>query len=206
MLLVHGLADTSAVSLALALSASSSLTAGLLLLWAPLVVAETLWWPVGPRWAWLARLAERPTSSGESTEPPCDDALDEELVEDALLDAPLLDDELDEDASSGDEFDDELDDDVLQRTTRVRQDGSEWFIGQYRCHFEPGERTQTVHVVFCPPSHSTPELICTRISGPAAQIKPTQVQPYGARLEVRLSRGTHEPVSVVIAVHARLGD
>lgn len=160
--------------LALALSVRAT-PLGVLLLWLPLLGAELAWW--------LAPLARSRT---RAEDPPLRDL---ELPRD--FESPAEPSVL--------EADDER---VVQRTVRLEQEGVEQFVGQYRCRFQPQERTQVVHVVFCPPFAAVPELSVAQLDGPPAQLKIVQAQTYGVRLEVRLANLLSEPADVVVELVA----
>jgi hypothetical protein len=67
------------------------------------------------------------------------------------------------------------------------ENSGEYCHGMVRARFVAAQRTETLHVSFCPPFLATPELHVEQIDGPDAQVKITQLLPYGARLEVRLA-------------------
>jgi hypothetical protein len=100
---------------------------------------------------------------------------------------------------------DQLPPDVLQQITRARaSDGAEVITGHLRCDFAPGERSQTLHVAFCPPLDATPTLTLHQLSGPSATIRPTQVHPYGARLDLRLSTTPRDAATLTLQFTAQL--
>ncbi len=79
------------------------------------------------------------------------------------------------------------DDDVLQQFTRSRDaSGAERLAGWLRVGFAPGQRTESVHVAFCPPFERTPHLNVEQSAGPAVRVKTAQLLPYGARLDLKL--------------------
>jgi hypothetical protein len=75
--------------------------------------------------------------------------------------------------------------------------------GEFRCCFQARERTQSLHVAFCPPLAGTPELHVEQLSGPEAQIRIVQNQPYGVRLDLRLVAATLTADVVTIRLLAR---
>ncbi len=55
-------------------------------------------------------------------------------------------------------------------------------------HFAAGQREAIVHVTFCPPLLSTPNVELEVVDGDDWQIKTEAAFPYGVRIQVR--RGT----------------
>ena len=159
---------------ALALSLPGSPQAPLALLWAVLVAGEgtALLVASGDRPAAPARLKPR-TSAPQLSSP-------------GELAAPTWDDGL-------------LPPGVTQRTTRaIEAETGEVIHGTVRETFAPGQRTANVHLAFCPPLAVTPELTCEQIEGPEATVKVGELEPYGARFDLRLKRASQEPVEVVL--------
>ncbi len=64
--------------------------------------------------------------------------------------------------------------------------GRECVEGQVRISFEPGQRVGYAHIPICPPFLGAPEFECHWIAGPECRIRPTQVQPFGVRIEAKL--------------------
>lgn len=97
-----------------------------------------------------------------------------------------------------------LPDDVSQQLTRSQTaDGIEELSGWLRLSFAAGQRTGSVHVAFCPPFAAVPELEVEQVDGPEARIKPAQLLPYGARLDLKLAAASEEPTSVLLQFSAR---
>jgi hypothetical protein len=92
---------------------------------------------------------------------------------------------------------------VVQQFTRVRESGGESLFGVLRGDFAPGERTQNLHLAFCPPLARTPELSFEQVSGPPASFKAAQVETFGARLEVRLATPSEEAACVLVEFSVR---
>lgn len=93
---------------------------------------------------------------------------------------------------------------VCQQITYARDgDGAEVFYGRLRGEFVMGQRTTSLHIAFCPPLDSTPELIVEQIDGPEVIVKPSQVLPYGAKLDLNLKSVSPDRQSVVIEFYAR---
>jgi hypothetical protein len=92
---------------------------------------------------------------------------------------------------------------VSQQMTRsVDWQGRDTFQGLFRVCFRPDERTQSVHIVFCPPFANRPATQVRQRSGPQVSIKPAEVQTYGMRLELRLPAPVDQPVAVTLEASA----
>ncbi|MFP6667730.1 MAG: hypothetical protein VB876_10480 [Pirellulales bacterium] len=88
---------------------------------------------------------------------------------------------------------------LLQQFHRgADKDTGEYCHGMIRATFVAAQRTDTLHLSFCPPFYSTPELHVEQTEGPDAQVKVTQLLPYGARLEVRLASAPETDVQAVL--------
>jgi hypothetical protein len=93
---------------------------------------------------------------------------------------------------------------VSQQITRARlDDGVEVLHGLLRGDFAPGQRSQSLHVAFCPPLERTPEIKVEQIEGPRASLKVGEVQSYGARMDLRLPTASSHPVSVLVRLDVR---
>lgn len=88
---------------------------------------------------------------------------------------------------------------VTQHLVRSRTpEGTEEIAGALRVKFAPGQRTDVVHVAFCPPFESTPDFETEAAGTESLSVKSVQVFPYGARLEVqRLSASSAATEAVV---------
>jgi hypothetical protein len=92
---------------------------------------------------------------------------------------------------------------VSQRITRAKDENDgDVVFGLVRCEFAPGERQQNVHIAFCPPLHRVPHLSTDQVDGPAARIKISLVETFGAGLEVKLVSPSSQPASVQIQFYA----
>lgn len=95
--------------------------------------------------------------------------------------------------------DESIPENVVQQLTRVREEnGRESLHGILRGSFAAGERTQNLHVAFCPPLAGVPQFSFEQVDGPPASIKAAQVESFGARLEVRLDAALDEPADVLV--------
>jgi hypothetical protein len=168
----------------------------------PVVPIAVLWLVVlgGEGATWFVTLRRR-ISHGEETEVaegpdanlPVNGPLDQhqESISN-LIDACCEDDESSETLPTG----------VSQRLTRAREDGVEMIFGILRCDFASNLRQQNIHIAFCPPLNSRPELTVDQVDGPTARIRATVVESYGAGMEVKLQSASSEPASVQIQFYA----
>jgi len=90
-----------------------------------------------------------------------------------------------------------------QMTRSLQEDGSELIFAATQADFEAGQRTQTVHLAFCPPLQHPPSMECNQLDGPTCRIKVAESQIYGARFEIRLQDRCTQPVQVCFQVEAR---
>ena len=96
-------------------------------------------------------------------------------------------------------------DNVSQQLTRaVDEEGSDVLFGLLRGLFTPRQRTTRLHIAFCPPFDSIPEITADQVDGPEVRIDVGQVLPYGARVDLRITRGSDEPQEVVLEFHAKV--
>ena len=58
--------------------------------------------------------------------------------------------------------------------------------GLLRAHFQPKERSRSLHVAFCPSMPRPPRVEIIQVSGPRARIKPGEVQAFGLHFDLRL--------------------
>jgi hypothetical protein len=167
----------------LAVAAALSFRAGgktaLTLLWLPLLAAET--------WAWWQRLRRpRRAAHGMLRPTPSADVLH------------LDPDDFHEEATPAE--------DVCQRLTLQRAaNGGLVLSGWLRTRFDAGQRSEHVHVAFCPPFANTPQLAVQQRGGPTARVKTAQLLPCGARLDLKLAAASAEPQSVLLWFTATAG-
>jgi len=92
---------------------------------------------------------------------------------------------------------------VWQQATRWREAGEEIVQGVARAEFAPGARLAIVHVGFCPPLESVPQLVAAAIDGPPATVKLAARLAHGIRLEVKLRAVADQPACVLVEFTAR---
>ncbi|MCH7729663.1 MAG: hypothetical protein IH991_24800 [Planctomycetes bacterium] len=91
-----------------------------------------------------------------------------------------------------------------QLLTRERsEDSSECVTGMLRASFLPGQRTQSLHVAFCPPLDTVPHVVSEQIDGPAVSITVAQAESFGARFDLRLRASAQSNTEVVLEFVAR---
>jgi len=89
---------------------------------------------------------------------------------------------------------------LVQQMTRVRAEGCESIHALVQVEFAPGELLSVAHLAFCPPLEATPKLTAHAMDADDAEVKITQAETFGARIEVRLEKVTTEARSVVLEV------
>ena len=177
-----------------ALSLPQSSTYALIGFWAILAVEETASLLIGPRW--LGDRARRGGARAAEPLPQSPDAEADGLSATRPLESPP---QRSEEVSP-----DYLPPEVSQQITRCRDgDGSDVLYGMLRGRLEPGQRSLSFHVAFCPPFDRVPDLSDEQVEGPPAAVKQGQVLPYGARLDLRLRSASEEPQSVVLRIYAQ---
>jgi len=96
-----------------------------------------------------------------------------------------------------------LPDGVWQQITQAHDDdGQQVFYGRLRGEFAVGQRSTSLHVAFCPPLESVPQIFAEQIEGPEVTIKPAQVLPYGVRFDVKRNSLGEGCETVIIEFYA----
>jgi hypothetical protein len=75
---------------------------------------------------------------------------------------------------------------LLQQVTRVLEDGRESIHALVQANIAANDRLAIVHLAFCPPLANRPELTAHALEMDEADVRITQAETFGARLEVRL--------------------
>jgi len=92
---------------------------------------------------------------------------------------------------------------ATQQLTRSRNEpGQDLLVGSLRARFAPQQRSETLHVAFCPPFARIPELQYRQVTGPAVRIKTTQLLAHGVRLELKLDSARSEEAEVDVEFSA----
>lgn len=101
------------------------------------------------------------------------------------------------DAFDGEGEDDESDEEPMEEPSADQtgvlnrfdaDSGRERIEGWIRVRFDSTEEVSVAHLSFCPPFASRPELEIAQVSGPEVRITVTDVEPFGARVEVKRRR------------------
>jgi hypothetical protein len=89
---------------------------------------------------------------------------------------------------------------LVQQLTRVREGGRESLHAMVRAEIPAGDRLAVVHLAFCPPLQAPPELTAHAIDLENAEVRVTQAETFGVRLEVRLPRIVDGQTGVMVEV------
>ena len=90
---------------------------------------------------------------------------------------------------------------LVQQLTRQRdKTGGETLHALAEAAIPAGDRVAVLHLAFCPPLASVPQLTAHAIDADDAEVKITTAESYGARLEVRLPKTAAQPRWVLIEV------
>ncbi len=166
--------------LAVAISLPGTATSALFLLWGSLFVFELLWWYCGWQWAGGPAVGDLEEPAAAPSRP-----------------APLI--ATPEEAESGAWMAEEM----TQQLTRIdTQDGTQAVEGVLRSRFQPAERSRSLHVAFCPPLPTVPEMTVTQCSGPRCHVRAAEVRTYGARFDLRLAAASEASEEVLIHFEA----
>jgi len=77
--------------------------------------------------------------------------------------------------------------DVVQWMSRRKlAGGTEHIEGAVQVPFLPGQKQAALHVPFIPPLGESPQVECHLVDDRSARLRVSAVQPYGARIEVKL--------------------
>jgi len=91
----------------------------------------------------------------------------------------------------------EIEEGLVQQLTRVREGDRESIHALLQAEVAAGDRLAIVHIAFCPPLAARPELTAHAMVTDEADVKITQAETFGTRIEVRLPR-THELERTVV--------
>ncbi len=93
---------------------------------------------------------------------------------------------------------------VYQQVTRSKSDdGMDSVRGLLKGEFLPGQRSQSLHVAFCPPMAARPFVEVVQVTGPRSSVKAADIQPYGVRFDVRLAVANQQSENVLIHFEAQ---
>jgi len=89
---------------------------------------------------------------------------------------------------------------LVQQVTRVREGERESLHALVRADIAGGDRLAVLHLSFCPPLAEAPELTAHAVDAENVEVRVTQAEMFGARIEVRLPREEAEPRGVMVEV------
>ncbi len=194
-------ASASGLLFATALSIANPVTLQLVLFWSLIVAVEIAWW--------ISNLSRRESSRRRPRANGFDGCRTANSSRPSGSPfAPLVNNGAKATSAATIAIDEEYADawpaELSQQISRFDDgNGEEVVAGQLRSRFSAGERTQSLHVAFCPPLDIAPALSVEQLSGPRADIKAAQVETFGIRLDVRLAAVHRNAVEVVVQFHAR---
>jgi hypothetical protein len=89
---------------------------------------------------------------------------------------------------------------------RLSEDGlCETVEGEFTAAFAAGQKQAVVHLAFCPPLPSVPELECEPLDGADVRWKLAVAQPYGVRIDVHRGGALDSPAEIRLAWFATVG-
>jgi hypothetical protein len=94
----------------------------------------------------------------------------------------------------------ELPSGLIQQITRTREEDHETIHALVRASIAADDRLAIVHLSFCPPLVAQPELTAHALDADDAEIRITQTETFGTRLEVRLPQVAASPRDVLVEV------
>jgi hypothetical protein len=89
---------------------------------------------------------------------------------------------------------------LVQQVTRVREGEGESLHALMQAEIPGGDRLAVLHLSFCPPLAEAPELTGHAVDAEGAEVRVTQAETFGARIEVRLPGEEAESRSVLVEV------
>jgi hypothetical protein len=205
---LHLAATVAAMLLAAAVSSAESPLWAVIVLWMALTCAET--------WFWMSVLPTvlgRPRLQPGVVSPPSrtngrEAVPSETVLQDALgrESVPAGDVVEDDELPVEPDADESFPSDCLQQFRRFRDEqGAEAIHGLLRAELAPGQRVHHLHVAFCPPLPAAPEFTVEQVDGPEATLTASQVESYGARIDIRLTSSARQGESVVVEFYAHDG-
>jgi hypothetical protein len=89
---------------------------------------------------------------------------------------------------------------LVQQLTRVRENGRESVHATLLAEIPANDRHAALHIAFCPPLDAVPDLTAHALNADDADVRVTQAETFGARIEVRLPRTQAEKRAVLVEV------
>lgn len=90
---------------------------------------------------------------------------------------------------------------LVQQMTRLIEEGNEQILILARVVLAPNDRVGVLHVAFCPPLAQPPELTACVLDTSSAEVRITQVETFGARVEVRLPQPAPQEQVLWLEIH-----
>jgi len=87
---------------------------------------------------------------------------------------------------------------LVQQMTRVREGDQESIHALFETCIAAGSSLGVAHLAFCPPLLARPELTAHAFDCDDAEVRVTQTETFGARLEVRFAQPSDEPRRVIV--------
>jgi hypothetical protein len=92
---------------------------------------------------------------------------------------------------------------AIQQLTRYRTaDGAHSIHGTLLAELEPGERSTTIHIAFCPPFERLPTVEAEAVDDSSATVKLSQVLHNGVQIDVRLPEPAEDKYCITIEMTA----
>lgn len=89
---------------------------------------------------------------------------------------------------------------LVQQITRIRAAGGESIHALLLAEIPAQDRQAVVHLAFCPPLAERPELTAHCLDTEEHEVRITQVEAYGVRLEVRTATPRQAPQGAIVEV------
>lgn len=91
---------------------------------------------------------------------------------------------------------------AVQHWLRVAEDGREVIAGSLRGVATGGERSLSLHIAFCPPLESRPEIVAELICESPGSVSVGQAEVYGARFDVKFSGAASAGLEAIVEFEA----
>lgn len=89
---------------------------------------------------------------------------------------------------------------LVQQLTRVREGDRESLHAILLAEVPASDRQAALHIAFCPPLDAAPELTAHALDSNHADVRITQAETFGARIEIRLPAVSAEPRTILVEV------
>ena len=92
---------------------------------------------------------------------------------------------------------------LVQQITRIQEAGAEAIRAIMQVEVVMGDRLGVGHIAFCPPLAAVPQLTAHAIDADDAEVRVTQAESFGARIEVRLPAATTAARQLLVEIIGR---